>query len=532
MKKSLLFLIAGSLALSTALYGADYRENMNLFNKAVAAKDLAGAQKYADELIKQLKDIQQPNVALSYCTVMIRTYQNAKDLKTADKLYKAMIAATNGNDKATLMTRYADFLKQNKLAKADEINKIKADRYKVKGISDYMLFDMLAADKRLEEADAVAKKLPQDSRTVAHILSAFQKNGFYGSAFAQKYYKKHLELTTDPVRKIQEMQKYADYCRTYALMSDEEIDKFLTTRSQVPGITDAGRFEIKLYDLQKAPDNETRIKIARELIGLVKTENQNNALISGMRNLGTIPEVFEIYEKHILPYGKTAGHITHCAANYTAASKNAGRYKDAEKYITAFALKGNTAGHYKALGAFYEVFAQRYYAEQDPVLLKKAMAAYQKVYSLSPEDDYYTKMEMLLRLTDLSRQINDRNGVERYAKQGMAMEIPEKYRLRQNCENAKAFLFVMPRVQAAYAEHDYETVVKILEPVIGKRQHYPGASSPDSGTAYEILVRSFVALKQYENAFKYTDDMIRTAPYYMRQRLTVQVNELKQRIGK
>lgn len=532
MKKSLFFLIAGSLVLSTALCAADYRENMNLFNKAVAAKDNAAAQKYADALIKQLKDIQQPNIVISYCTTMIRAYQNAKDLKTVERLYKEMIKATNGNDKATLMTRYADFLKKNKLAKPDEIKKILDDRYKVKGLSDFMLFDLLAADKRLEEADAVAKRLPQDSKTVARILSAFQRNGFYGSLFAQKYFKKQLELTTDPVKKIQEMQKYADYCRTYALMTDEEIDKYLATRSQVPGLTDNGRFEIKLYDLQKAPDKETRIKIARELIGLVKTESQNVFLSNNMRHLGTIPEVFEIYEKHILQNTKTAGPIVHCAASYTAISKNAGRYKEAEKFLAALALKENTVGHYKALASFYEVFAQRYYAVQDPVLLKKAMAAYQKAYSLAPEDDCYLKMEILLRLTDLSRRINDRNGVERYAKQGMAMEIPEKYRFKQNCENAKAFLFAMPRAEAAYAENDFEAVVKILEPVIGKRQHFPGAFSPDNGTAYEILVRSFVALKQYDNALKYTDDMIRTAPHYMRQRLTIQVNELKQRIGK
>ncbi len=528
MKKSLLFLIAGSLVLTTGLSGANFQDHLKLFDKAVAEKNLAAAEKHASDAVLLLNTLNK-HIVVRHCDMLLRPYLNAKEFKTVDKLYTAMICNTSGYNQAILLDKYAKFLEREKFAKQEVIAKIKADRYKVKDLDFSLKFDFLVGDNDLQAAANLAESIKwQDHKMLDRVIRAFRGKGIYGSTYALKFYKKRIDLAQEADKKVVALQEYADFCREYAFLTDEEIEKLLATRSTLSGLTEHGRWAIKLYDFRNTPDQAVRIKILKELSAQSKTNYQFRDLNNLIAKMPPVPEVFETYEKTILP-ALDANAIQGYAGNYVTASRKANRYKESVNYLSDLALAKKTPQHFCVLAAAYDAFSKRYYAEPDPILLERAMLAYQTAYELLPEDDCYKRMEVLLRLTDLACRRNNRSEVESFAAMGMNMEIPSGYRQKTPCENAKRYLFALPQAMMAYAENDFTTVVAILKPVLGKRVHFPGGTSPDNGTAYEIFVRSLVALGEYREALKYTDDMIRTAPGYMRERLKVQVNELRQR---
>lgn len=530
MKKSLLFLIAGAMVLTTSLSGATLQDHLNLFQKAVAEKNLSSAEKHANDAILLLHTLKPQSLVPGRCDILLRPYLNAKDFKTADKLYTSMICNTAGDPQAILLDRYAKFLEKEKVAKPEVIAKLKADRYKVKDLSSSLKFEFLVGDNELEEAAKLADTMPQDAKTLNNLISIFRKKGVFGSPYALKFYKKLLEQTTVADEKVLAIQGYTAFCLEFAFMTDEEAEVLLATRSTLPGLTDAGRWSIKQYDFANAPDLAAKIKIMQEMAAMCKTSDQFAKLNNIIWQMPPSQEFFEVYEKTILPNLEPHA-LLRPAENYVRSSRNANRYKEAIKFLSDLAVAKKTPRHYCALAAAYDAFSRRYYAPNDPILLERAMLAYQTAYELLPVGDYNMRMELLLRLTDLASRRNNPTEVESFAAMGMNMEIPATFRNRTNCENAKAFLFAVPRAKAAYAANDFKAVVDILKPVLGKRAHFPGGTSPDNGTAYEIFVRSLVALGEYKEALKYADDMVRTAPHYMRKRLTIQVDELRQRVA-
>ena len=528
MKKSLLFLIAGALTLTTNLSGANLQDHLNLFQKAVAEKNPAAAEKHANEAILLLHTIKPQVHVPGRCDILLRPYLNAKDFKTADKLYTAMICNTAGDPQAILLDRYANFLEKEKLAKPEVIAKLKADRYKVKELSASQKFVFLVGDNDLEAAAKLAETMPQDAKTLNHLITTFRKKGVFGSPYALKFYKKLLDQTVVADEKVLVLQNYANFCKEFAFMTDEEADALLATRSTLPGLTDTGRWNIKQYDFANAPDQAAKIRIMQESAAMCKTNDQLVKFSNMIWQMPPSQELFDAYEKTILPNLEPYS-LLRPAENYVRSSRNANRYKEAIKFLTDLAVAKKTPRHYWALAAAYDAFSRRYYAPNDPILLERAMLAYQTAYELLPVGDYNMRMELLLRLTDLACRRNNRTEVESFAAMGMNMEIPATFRNKTNCENAKAYLFAVPRAKAAYAADDFKAVVEILKPVLGKRAHFPGGTSPDNAVAYEIFVRSLVALGECEEALKYTDDMIRTAPRYMQNRLKIQVNELRER---
>ena len=528
MKKSLLFLIAGTLVLTTSLSGANFQDHLNLFQKAVAEKKLSAAEKHANDAILLLHTLKPQNLVPGRCDILLRPYLNAKDFETADKLYTTMICNVSGDPQAIMLDRYAKFLEKEKLANPDVIAKLKVDRYKVKDLSPALKFEFLVGDNELEEAAKLADTMPQDAKTLNHLISIFRKKGVFGSPYALKFYKKLLEQTAVADEKVLVIQAYTAFCQEFAFMTDEEAEVLLATRNTLPGLTDAGRWSIKQYDFANAPDQTAKIKIMQEMAAMCKTNDQLVKFSNIIWQMSPVPELFEIYEKTILPNLESYS-LLRPAENYVRLSRNENRYKEAISFLSNLAVAKKTPLHFCALAAAYDAFSRRYYAPNDPVLLERALLAYQTAYEMLPVGDYGKRMEILLRMTDLACRRNNRMEVENFAAMGMNMEIPASYRNRANCENAKAYLFAVPRAKAAYAAEDFKAVVEILQPVLGKRVHFPGGTSPDNGSAYEIFVRSLVALEEYEEALKYTDDMIRTAPRYMQNRLKIQVNELRER---
>ena len=235
MKKSLLFLIAGAMVLTTSLSGATLQDHLNLFQKAVAEKNLSIAEKHANDAILLLHTLKPQSLVPGRCDILLRPYLNAKDFKTADKLYTSMICNTAGDPQAILLDRYAKFLEKEKVAKPEVIAKLKADRYKVKELSSSLKFEFLVGDNELEEAAKLADTMPQDAKTLNHLISIFRKKGVFGSPYALKFYKKLLEQTTVADEKVLVIQGYTAFCLEFAFMTDEEAEKLLATiREQKP----------------------------------------------------------------------------------------------------------------------------------------------------------------------------------------------------------------------------------------------------------------------------------------------------------
>ena len=531
MKKSLLFLIAGSLILTTNLSGANLQDHLNQFQKTVAENNLARAEKHANDVILLLHTLKPQSLVSGRCDILLRPYLNTKDFKTVDKLYTAMICNTAGDPQAILLDRYAKFLEKEKIAKPEVIAKLKADRYKVKNLSLVLKFEFLVGDNDLEAAAKLAETMPHDAKTLNHLITIFRKKGVFGSPYALKFYKKLLDQTTNADEKILVIQGYTAFCLEFAFMTDEEAEVLLATRSTLPGLTDTGRWNIKQYDFTTAPEQAAKIQIMQEMAAMCKTNDQFAKISNMIGQMPPSPELFAVYEKTILPNLEPYS-LLRPVEFYVRASRAANRYKEAINFLTDLAVAKKTPLHYCALASAYENFSKRYYAANDPILLERAMLAYQTAYEMLPVGDYNKRLELLLRLTNLACQRNNRTETENFAKTGMNLEIPANFRNKTNCENAKLYLFAVPRAKTAYAHNDFKAVVDILKPVLGKRAHFPGGTSPDCAEAYEIFVRSLVALGEYNEALKYTDAMIRTAPNYMRKRLEIQVNELRERAAK
>ena len=78
---------------------------------------------------------------------------------------------------------------------------------------------------------------------------------------------------------------------------------------------------------------------------------------------------------------------------------------------------------------------------------------------------------------------------------------------------------------ARYAQEKYQEVIDILLPI----REIIDTGRDFKGEYYDALVRSYVALGQYKEALKYTDQMVMFAPGYMKNRLKSHVDELKER---
>ena len=77
---------------------------------------------------------------------------------------------------------------------------------------------------------------------------------------------------------------------------------------------------------------------------------------------------------------------------------------------------------------------------------------------------------------------------------------------------------------SAYNREDYEEAVKYLKEVADN-----GAPHIRDARLYETLVRAYTALGRYDDALKYADAMVSTAPGYMKSRIKQQADILKER---
>ena len=212
--------------------------------------------------------------------------QNAAQLK---KYYEFLITRASGDIKAGWITEYAALLKSQKLASDEEIAKLLASRYAVKGLTEAKRFQMLVGDDELEKADAIARKLLAEAKDpkekagmIRGFIREFSSKKVFGSDLADKYYKLLLAELTGGA-KAEAIQEYAGFLEKYVIVSDEEIAKLLASRYAIPALTKTELAGCLLYDIKATQGSEE--KKTAYLSGLEKIKDDTSARLRFYSNL-------------------------------------------------------------------------------------------------------------------------------------------------------------------------------------------------------------------------------------------------------
>lgn len=188
---------------------------------------------------------------------------NWRDYKTETKrFYEEIIKRADGDVCVGWIEMYAQFLKEQKISPQEDINKVLASRYQVKGISDTRLIRLQISDSKLEDADAAIMKLVAAESDPAkkigiyrQFVKDFQNKKVYGSSFLNKYYKDMMKLVSAPDDKSRLMREYASFAEQYAILSMDEVDKLYAESIKIPGLSN--KYLVEYYGNQVARTNDS-----------------------------------------------------------------------------------------------------------------------------------------------------------------------------------------------------------------------------------------------------------------------------------
>ncbi len=549
-------------------------------------------KKILDEIVGMVGVPGGPDIQRVYGfhTNLIRNEKAAEYKEYLKGFYEKMLTMTAGDLKAQNYQDYADFLKKNKMADEKKTAELLASRYQVKDVSGKKLVEMYAADLELEKADAVAQKWlaeQKDSKGRINVTSHLAKNVFskykvYGSVFADKYAKLWLaELKDSPADMISAIHWYAPYARQYALITDAEYDKLMASRYTLPGAASKDINNAYCFDIIREAGSVEREELFKKATAAAKTSRERIEVYKavsrkpyhGAPDLKILPQLLEkalteeesLYtdrwvmrdivnsyvgcsdlrfaeaEKFLNDLAvKAIKRASDLTAKIKAAEQAFEKFKDGEfktmkdrtqasklhQEKTAFVrdLKAQQnvvndalVSIYSALSNLEKKHAVRYYDDPNPVLLKRAIDARQKLANFLPADNMNGKLEQQREMVLLALDSQDYALVRKIAGEILSVKDPkfEKHNALIWAKYALGF--------AAYEEEDYAKAIEILLPMTERNDYN------FNERLYDNIVRSYVALGQYDEALKYTDKMVQSAKWFMRERLKQQVEELKER---
>lgn len=561
-----------------------------------------------------------------------------KNFKNETKhFYEEIIKRGDGDVAVGWIEMYAQFLKEQRMMKAEEIAKVLETRYKVKNISEPRLIRLLISDGKLTEADAkivklvAAEKEPEKKIGVyRQFLNNFKDKRVYGAQFANKYYKELMKLTTEPNSKCRLMGEYANFAEQFAFLSMDEVDKLKADRRKIPGLSKEMQLDLLCGDIhnvmlpeeaqavvEKAmaaagDDVKMRTKVlsacqsaflGREayvrmrdvawfhsfwekniialppILGYHVYSGFLSSYLSDMATtdkLGDVEKMFQRFVASSLKHKKAAAadyakklaekkaldkKLTDLKLGIDELNKQIREEKDnakraaMEKRIknmredynatnASCGAAGRTAGaaydalnkhnehlsiSYNMLSECYLKLGRRYMESTDPVFLRKAIAVQKQ--RIANVDSVYDKMASYSRIMNfaieaedyaLARQIYAEAKV--YAEKEIAKLDP---RHKHPIDRIRGSVDIMkyPLAFISYYEEDYAKAIELLLPLTeNTHRDYVGR-------VYEFIVRAYVAQGEYANALKFTDKMVDNAPWYMKNRFKQMISEMKERMA-
>ncbi len=322
--------------------------------------------------------------------------------------YKFLIAKANGDRKADFMNDYINVLKTFvKPVPEKDIAALKADRFKVEGITQRKVFQLLLGDWEIQKADAVADtifnaipadKLNDKLAVCQFFINAYASRSIYGSKYAAKWYEKAVSLASGD-NKSMLLSGYAAHLEKYALAADEEIAKIRKSAETVPEITQTRKFNIALSAIHNTDTDEVfkaNIQKALELAGsdiklritLYRAVFNNGwnapAKITDKKFAIEFLKKVVLVDKEVITLkapvsgllyvkGTYLGEFLKVYANYAYDD-----FRNTENYLMSFYATNKDATA-SALLYLYEIAAHRYcQVEKDQVICKKILAIHAK----------------------------------------------------------------------------------------------------------------------------------------------------------
>ena len=345
---------------------------------------------------------------------------NWKDYKTETKrFYEEIIKRADGDVCVGWIEMYAQFLKEQKISPQEDINKVLASRYQVKGISNMRLIRLQISDNKLEDADAAIMKLvAAESDPVKKIgiyrqfVKDFQNKKVYGSSFLNKYYKDMMKLVSAPDDKSKLMREYASFAEQYAILSMDEVDKLYAESIKIPGLS--SKYLVEYYGNQVARTNDSATVKGNFDKGMAIAGDDfalRSKMVSSVLSLGgyhavvrfqNLPWFPAIFEKEV------KGNVAISQTDY--------RWK-LEAYLNGYANSGKLAEVEKML--------QRFIAED--LKIKKNAAADHAKKLAAVEAIRQEREKNQLNIQELNKQISaEKDNAKRAALNKRATELREK----------------------------------------------------------------------------------------------------------
>lgn len=452
--------------------------------------------------------------------------QTHADNKTIEYgLRGLMKAAPDGDGKVVYMRNLADFLESVKAGAPGEIEALRANSYKVPDVSQIKLMELYASDNDLKKADELADAAVKSTdkeqlpALLNRIIAMFAKKKVFGSAFTKKWMEaRNAVLTGD--KKAAALTEYADFLDAYAFADDGEIQKIRDSRFQVPDLTPEYRISLMVADIKGSPDE------VNAAIGKIFDFCGSNGSLRSTAYWRLIRNpkgnMFELFRDRIFkdPYTYSNERILGSVLDiFTDLSYTNGHYAESEALFQD-ALK-KVAGQPRlestvrsSLARFYVRRAKRFYDTKDPVLLRKAIDLYRQNCQAIPESNTHARIDCCVKIAECAFDSGDYDLIREQTENIAKILGPEKEKSDRYAQVMRLF------GRAALMEGRYGEAASILERYMGSRPSFADI---------EALVRSLNALKQYDKAYSYRDQMLRLSTSFMRPRYQTMFDELKKR---
>jgi len=435
--------------------------------------------------------------------------------------WRFFIPKATGDKRVDMMNAYIAVLALNKDA-AKELVQVKADRYKVEGISKALLLKLYVADNEFAKADSVAELLlkevkPEDiDKAYLGIIAGYTSQGIFSCEAAKKWWDRYYTVPATGDAKYRKLDAYANFLETYALASMEEVDKIRAERDAVKDLTPAFKFDIALKKLSNGDTDEVyqkNLKAALDAAGkdpVLRMKVYTATTASGWNAHSNIPDnkmLVAFLKDVVLKDTDTMnvkdrwGNQPNLAAMLNAyANANYANFKETEDFIKNYPTADKGAVR-SALITLYKKCGQRYYHGMDESMSRKIMALYQEELYLVLADVAKNPREMY-RANNLRKQViewalacNDRKVIEENLHALAIQEKPDQ-----------TYIDIV-KAQLAYRDGDYATVIALVKPMADAQQRPQGIPA-------EIFVRSLMATGDIENAAMYMEKMFGNFPYW------------------
>lgn len=468
--------------------------------------DLEKAEPVADKMIADEKDINKKISVLEWLAK--RAFSNLKvyGSKYSNKYYKMLLNMEMEADrKVGMIQDYANFARQYAILSDEEIDKLLASRLTLKGLTNKGKISCICYDinqaRYLGDSELLYSlwmKSVTMPKTDAERISLYNTlgNAFWDVQKHPKHpeiFEKYILADVDLYVRASSSHYYSShlngynrFCRAGRFAEAEKFMNSLLVKSSVI----VGQ---KLKDFKAAEKNIETLAATVDKLKADEDKTQDNAAKSKIRDQrNKVQNTLNEARREINPVKRS--------------------YDSARRVYIA------TCDGMKNM---YVNEAQRYYEPADPATLKKAVAILDKQFAAYDDNETSSKLRVLVNIAKYSVQAGD------YAKaEAAAAKAKELLGDSTNREFLAQYAnTLVHQGLARYAQEKYQEVIDILLPI----REIIDTGRDFKGEYYDALVRSYVALGQYKEALKYTDQMVMFAPGYMKNRLKSHVDELKER---